>query len=233
MSKVKVRVDRLIAHRTGESRSQIKRLIRRGEVRLDGEVVANAAVRCFPDQQITLFGEEVSPLESVLVYHKPEGVLTTTNDQWGRPCVGDILPHGYHIVGRLDADTRGLLLFSSNGSLTQHLLHPKHAVEREYIAAVAGAPDDALVSAVTNGVATSLGLASGTIVERGDDWVRLVMTEGKNRIVRRMLYNAGFPVLDLFRIRYGACRLGDLDEGAIRPLTTEERVGMIGFPGFE
>ena len=105
MSKAKMRVDRLIAQRTGESRSQIKKFIRRGEVRLDGQVVVNASVRCFPEQRITLFGEEVAPLESLLVYHKPEGVLTTMHDQWGRPCVGDILPHGYHIVGRLDADT--------------------------------------------------------------------------------------------------------------------------------
>lgn len=226
------RVDRLIAHRTGESRSDIKRWMRRGLVTVDGVVVKSSSTRCHPHQEITLNEEAVPSLEPLLVYHKPEGILTTMRDQWGRPCVGDILPFGYHIVGRLDADTSGLLLFSSLGGLTQHLLHPKHGVEREYIAAVDGAPPPDLPARLQAGIPTALGLAQGRVVELGPDWVRVIMTEGKNRIVRRMLNNAGFPVLDLLRVRYGVCSLGELEEGGIRSLTDAETAELSQWPVF-
>ena len=149
-------------------------------------------------------------------------MITTTDDPEGRPCVGDVLPHRYHIVGRLDLETRGLLLFSMDGQYTQKILHPKRAVQREYWAQIENQPSETLREQLSNGVETSVGLAKGLLIDYGTDWVQVVMTEGKNRIVRRMLHNAGHSVLDLYRIRFGPFEIGDLQEGEMRPATEEE-----------
>ena len=169
-----------------------------------------------------LDGISIEPLPTLLAFHKPVGLVTTESDPHGRPCVGDWLPHRYHIVGRLDLDTHGLLLFSTDGSLTQHLLHPKRAIEREYVAKVEGEPTSQLVEKLANGVETSVGLATAKVLSIEDDVVRLVVTEGRNRVVRRMLHNAGHSVLDLQRVRYGTVVLGDLEIGQTRILTEDE-----------
>ena len=101
------------------------------------------------------------------------------------------------------------------------MLHPKFATER-YIATVEGNPQPDLISRLAVGVSTSLGLAQARVLELGEDWVRLVVTEGRNRIVRRMLHNAGHSVLELERVRFGSITLGQLDEGASRNVTAEE-----------
>lgn len=218
------RLDRILAERTGFSRNEISKMIRSGRVSVKG-VCEKDKSKKFPDTkdtQILIDGHNVPPIVPIWVFHKPKDMITTTDDPLGRPCVGDILPHRYHIVGRLDQDTRGLILFSMNGKYTQRLLHPKRAVEREYWAQVENQPSKDLQQTIANGVQTSVGLAKGKITEHGEDWVQVIMTEGKNRIVRRMLHNAGHSVLDLFRIRFGPFEIGDLEEGDMRPATDEE-----------
>ena len=220
-----MRLDKWLAQYGGMSRSEATKAIRRKQVTIDGVVVNS------PNRQITkgalveLDGVSVEPLPKILVFHKPVGLVTTESDPHGRPCVGDWLPHRYHIVGRLDLETHGLLLFSMDGSLTQHLLHPKRAIEREYVAKVEGKPTSALVDKLEKGVETSVGLATARVLSIDGDVVRLVVTEGRNRVVRRMLHNAGHSVLDLQRVRYGAVELGDLPVGQTRPLTDVE-MGM-------
>ena len=144
--------------------------------------------------------------------------------------MGDWLPHRYHIVGRLDLETHGLLLFSTDGALTQYLLHPKRSFEREYVATVEGELTDKLIETLAKGVETSLGLATAKVLSIEENVVRLVVTEGRNRIVRRMLHNAGHSVLDLHRVRYGLVELGDLAVGQTRPLTDVE-MGMFSALG--
>ena len=222
-----MRLDKWLAQYGGMSRSEATKSIRRKQVTVTGTMINSTNTRVQEGDIVELDGISVEPLSPLLAFHKPVGLVTTKSDPHGRPCVGDWLPHRYHIVGRLDLDTHGLLLFSTDGSLTQHLLHPKRAIEREYVAKVEGEPTSQLVEKLANGVETSVGLATAKVLSIEADVVRLVVTEGRNRVVRRMLHNAGHSVLDLQRVRYGTVVLGDLEIGQTRVLTEHE---MAMFP---
>eukprot|EP00804_Cyclotella_cryptica_P009625 CCRYP_006315-RA/>CCRYP_006315-RA protein AED:0.31 eAED:0.31 QI:0/0/0/1/0/0/2/0/133 len=124
-----------------------------------------------------------------------------------------------HPVGRLDYDTTGLILFSADGKLTQRLLHPRRGVEKEYVATVKGqVNEDDLRAKLEEGVETTEGIHRATLVED----VRLIVSEGKYRMVRRMLHNCGHSVVELRRERHGVVRLDDLKEGEFRKATDEE-----------
>jgi pseudouridine synthase len=162
--------------------------------------------------------------------HKPPGVVTTMNDPQGRPDIRGFLPEdGPRVfpVGRLDRDSEGLLLLTNDGELGNRLLHPRYAVEKEYLAEVDGAPTDRLVSRIRRGVELEDGLAKPTAVRvvaasgpRGA--LRLTMTEGRKREVRRLLAEVGLPVTRLVRLRIGPVKLGNLPPGELRELTPEE-----------
>ena len=217
------RLDRILAERTGFSRNEVSRLIRSGRVFVGGVCIKDKKKKYEEwNTKIDVDGHNVEQVVPIWVFHKPPNMITTTEDPEGRPCVGDILPHRYHIVGRLDQETRGLLLFSMDGQYTQKILHPKRAVEREYWAKVENEPSETLREQLAEGIETSVGLAKGRLVDFGKDWVQVVMTEGKNRIVRRMLHNAGHSVVDLYRIRFGPFEIGDTKEGEMRPATEDE-----------
>eukprot|EP00615_Pteridomonas_danica_P004781 CAMPEP_0114334618 /NCGR_PEP_ID=MMETSP0101-20121206/4505_1 /TAXON_ID=38822 ORGANISM="Pteridomonas danica, Strain PT" /NCGR_SAMPLE_ID=MMETSP0101 /ASSEMBLY_ACC=CAM_ASM_000211 /LENGTH=245 /DNA_ID=CAMNT_0001465957 /DNA_START=361 /DNA_END=1095 /DNA_ORIENTATION=- len=130
-------------------------------------------------------------------------------DPIGRPSLLEAVPKiwaqtGLHPVGRLDADTSGLLIFSSDGKVTQQLLDPNVGVEREYVATVEGdAMDKDLKEKLGDGVETTLGKFRADLIEQTENTVRVVVTEGKHRMVRRMLANVGLPVMKLHRSRYG------------------------------
>ena len=156
-------------------------------------------------------------------------MLSTVEDPYARPCVGDLLPVHHHIVGRLDMETRGLLLLSMDGQLTQTLLHPKRKVEREYLAWVEGEPTSTLIETLQQGVETSLGIAQAKVLNISANCVRLVVTEGRNRIVRRMLHNAGHSVQDLMRVRFGPILLGDIEESMMEPLSEEQLQQMYAY----
>ena len=208
------RLDRIISERGGYSRKQAGILVRKKRVSSQGTILLKSAKHYPEDVLLEIDGENLIRPPKVIAFNKPAGVISTSEDPQGRPCVGDWLPPRFHIVGRLDSETRGLLLFSSDGAMTQRMLHPKFGTEREYIAWVEGAPLPELIARLAVGIETSVGLAKGRVLELGPDWVRLVMTEGRNRVVRRMLHNAGHSVIDLKRIRFGEVSLGDLEEGA-------------------
>lgn len=135
---------------------------------------------------------------------------------------------GLHPVGRLDYDTSGLILFSSSGDLTQRLLHPRHEVEKEYVASVENTMniDGELLlkkQLEIDGVTTSEGIHNAELVSitNGCD-VRLIVKEGKHRMVRRMLANCGHPVIKLRRLRHGLCVIDGLDIGKFRVANTSE-----------
>jgi 23S rRNA pseudouridine2605 synthase len=127
----------------------------------------------------------------------------------------ELLDLGLHPVGRLDADTDGLLLFSADGALTQRLLHPRRAIPRTYLATVEGSPGDALRAALAAGVRTADGVFGGEVLSIEGDQVTVRVTEGKHRMVRRMLANAGHGVVALRRLAYGPFVLGDLAVGGL------------------
>jgi 23S rRNA pseudouridine2605 synthase len=162
--------------------------------------------------------------------HKPPGVVTTMKDPQGRPDIRSFLPQdGPRVfpVGRLDRDSEGLLLLTNDGELGNRLLHPKYAIEKEYLAEVDGVPTDRQIARIRRGVDLDDGLAKpssarlvATSGARGA--VRLTMTEGRKREVRRLLAEVGLPVTRLVRLRVGPVKLGDLAPGAVRELSPEE-----------
>lgn len=232
------RLDKLVAHRGGLGRKLARIRVRQGRVTVDGQVQRDPGATVDTDQRLGLDGRELSPAPRLAVFHKPLGVVCTTDDPWGRPSLadaaGDLLAMGLHPVGRLDADTDGLLPFSAQGAWTQHLLHPRHGVEKLYRAAVVGEPDATLAARLAAGIETTAGTFAAQIKSLQANTLTLTVTEGKHRMVRRMLANAGHPVVELRRLGFGPLTLGDLEAGAWRPATAAEqawvqdRVGRTG-----
>lgn len=225
-----MRLDRLTADRTGASRKVASALVKRGCVRVDGVELRDPAVRVAPTAVLEVDGETFPPPIALALFHKPVGVHSTLDDSHGRASLAtaaaELVHAGLHPVGRLDADTDGLLLFSRDGALTQHLLHPKRAVPRTYRARVEGTPGEDLGRVLAAGVATADGVFTARLSSVSGDEVVLEVTEGKHRMVRRMLANAGFPVVALRRLSFGPFVLGDLPPGSFRLPTDAERAAL-------
>lgn len=215
----RIRIDRLLVERGVGSRKAMGIAVRRGRVTVDGEVLALPNQKVDPTATILLDGEAVEPVPVLVAWHKPIGVVSTVADPWGREGLDLVLPAHWRAslkpVGRLDRDTSGLLLFCSDGQRTQRMLHPKHAAPRTYLATVAAVPDD-LAAQLEAGVQTADGPARGVLESVEGTVLRVTVREGRHRIVRRMLHNAGASVLALHRIAHGDVSLGDLAERAWR-----------------
>jgi 23S rRNA pseudouridine2605 synthase len=172
------------------------------------------------------------PLDPGLRYyalHKPRGVVTTARDPQRRRDVSAFFPRGPRVfpVGRLDRDTEGLLLLTNDGELANRVMHPRYGVEKEYLAEVEGTPGPRHLARLTRGVSLDDGVARARSARavaghRSRAAVRLVMTEGRKREVRRMLEAAGLPVRRLVRVRVGPVRLGRLAPGQVRELDPDE-----------
>lgn len=229
-----VRLDKLISERSLYSRKEARRLARKKRITIDGEIVRHVDVRVDPGITVYIDGEPLLPLPLMLAWHKPAGVLSTMRDPWGRETVASALPLAwrdrFHPVGRLDQDTTGLLLFSADGQITQWLLHPRRAVPRSYEATIGGVVPADLASRLAAGVSTALGTFTGVVDAIDGRVVRVTVREGKHRMVRRMLNNAGAPVAELHRVAFGPIALGDLEVGARRPLTDAEVAALRAIP---
>lgn len=221
-----VRLDRRLVEAGLGSRKEVARLVKQGRVSVDGTLADAADQKVSPTAALAVDGEVLVSVPVAMVYHKPVGVLVTMDDPWGRATVasllGDALAGSMHPVGRLDQDSSGVLLFSSDGQLTQRLLHPKRAVEKEYLATVEGTAPADLGAQLAAGVETEEGIHVAKLVSAEGNQVRLVVTEGKHRMVRRMLANLGLPVTALVRLRFGPVELGALASGELRELDEAE-----------
>jgi 23S rRNA pseudouridine2605 synthase len=226
------RVQRALARAGFGSRRGCEELIVQGRVTVNG-TVATLGDRLDPEaDSIAVDGVTVNLDPNVRYYalHKPPGVVTTMKDPQGRPDIRSFLPkEGPRVfpVGRLDRDSEGLLLLTNDGELGNRLLHPKYAIEKEYLAEVDGVPTDRQIGRIRHGVELDDGLAKpasarlvATTGSRGA--VRITMTEGRKREVRRLLAEVGLPVTRLVRLRVGPVKLGDLAPGAVRELSPEE-----------
>ena len=202
-----------------------------GRVKVDG-VKAPIGLRVDPETaRITVDGVAL-PVKPDLVHYlanKPVGVVSTVSDTHGRPVVVDLVPAEPPVypVGRLDLDSAGLILLTNDGDLTQVLTHPSHGVEKTYRVLVEGAPGAAFFRRLTSGIELDDGPARAVRARRIDvsgarSLVEIVMTEGRNRQVRRMCEALGHPVTELFRIAIGPVRDGELRAGEWRPLTLTE-----------
>jgi len=230
------RLQRLLARAGYGSRRAVEQLIVEGRVRLNG-TVAVLGDRAEPDQdEVEVDGVPVNLDPNVRYYalHKPPGVVTTMRDPQGRADIRRFLPQdGPRVfpVGRLDRDSEGLLLLTNDGDLANGLMHPRFGVEKEYLAEVEGVPTDRHLARLRRGVTLDDGPAraeNARVAGRagGRGAVRVVMTEGRKREVRRLLAAVGLPVTRLIRVRIGPVRLGRLGPGSIRPLTHQEVVAL-------
>jgi 23S rRNA pseudouridine2605 synthase len=230
------RLQRILARAGFGSRRACEALIVEGRVTLN-DTVATLGDRADPlEDEVRVDGLRVNLDPNVKYYalHKPPGVVTTMRDPQGRPDIRAFLPEeGPRVfpVGRLDRETEGLLLLTNDGDLANALMHPRFGVEKEYLAEVEGVPTPRQVGRLRRGVDLEDGLARAKSVRvtgrsGGRGAVRLVMTEGRKREVRRLLAAVGLPVIRLVRLRLGEVRLGRLRPGERRELTHEEVVAL-------
>lgn len=199
---------------------------------VDGVVVREQGMRVDPERaRIEVDGERINVAQQhrYLILNKPAGVVTTVRDPQGRPTVVDLVRERTRLypVGRLDADTLGLVIMTNHGELAHRLMHPRYGVERAYVAEIRGTPPDAAIRRLRDGVPLDDGVARATSARvRGRTGrrtqVEVVMTEGRKHEVRRMFEAIGFPVARLVRTGFGPLRLGDLPSGASRILTPAE-----------
>ncbi|HEY3731150.1 MAG TPA: pseudouridine synthase [Steroidobacteraceae bacterium] len=233
---VSERLQKLLAAAGHGSRRQIEQWIRAGRLTVDGRV-ASLGEHAAADADIRLDGARLAAAATgavareVLIYHKPLGEVTTRSDPQRRPTVFERLPAPANgrwvVVGRLDVNTTGLLLFTNDGALAHRLMHPSAKVEREYRVSVRGVPDAGVLAGLRAGLMLEDGPArfESVVLERSESappcsHFRVILREGRNREVRRLWQAAGFEVLQLQRRRYGAVRLPtDLRPGQYRRLS--------------
>lgn len=204
-----------------------------GRVAVNGNVIDALGFKADPlrdsikvdGKRITGFGTKVT-----LLLNKPRGYLSTVKDPKGRPTVMDLLKNlrgRLYPVGRLDFDAEGLLLLTNDGDLANVLTHPRYSIPRTYLVKVGGVPDEKRLAKLTKGVMLEDGKARVTSVQmlrqkEKNSWIQVVVTEGRNRLVKRMFSAIGHSVLKLKRVQYGPIQLGDLPFGQFRCLTPEE-----------
>jgi 23S rRNA pseudouridine2605 synthase len=228
-----VRLQKVLAAAGIGSRRACEELIAQGRVEVDGRVVREQGLRVDPRSAVVrVDGERVptAPDTVVIALNKPRGVVTAMSDDLGRPCVGDYVTERserlFH-VGRLDTDTEGLLLLTNDGVLSQHLAHPSHGVAKTYVALVPGPIPRDVGRQLRAGVELDDGPAavdSFAILEATPNkaLVEVVLHEGRNHIVRRLLAAVGHPVEELVRTQVGPIRLGQLRPGRTRVVTGPE-----------
>jgi 23S rRNA pseudouridine2605 synthase len=220
-----VRLNAYLARAGVASRRGADELIKAGRVTVDGRAgELNTFVEA--TSVVLVDGREVGKqaLRHVLL-NKPRGVITTARDPKGRPTVVDLVGGDIRVVpvGRLDRDTTGVLLLTNDGPLAHRLAHPRYGVEKTYAAEVEGEPDDETVRALSEGVELEDGRTAPARVRRlGPSQLELVLHEGRNRQVRRMLEAVGHPVVRLRRSRYAGLGPGRLRPGQWRELTRDE-----------
>jgi 23S rRNA pseudouridine2605 synthase len=225
------RINKYLAHAGLGSRRHCEELIRAGRVTIDGAPVRELATRVEQGQTVWVDGRPVAPERNVYwLVNKPRGYLCTNRDPGGRPRAVDLLPHvpeRVYTVGRLDEDSEGLLLMTNDGELAHRLMHPRFGVNKTYLVQVAGTPQRSDVQRLLEGVWLAEGKVRAHGVKRvrsqGDStWLRIVLREGKNREIRRMLARLEHKVMRLQRVAIGPVMLGRLKPGRARPLTSSE-----------
>ena len=225
------RLQRTLARAGLSSRRGSEELIKAGRVQVNGRP-ASLGDKVDPERdEVRVDGRRVSvdPGLRYVALHKPKGVTTTMRDRHAERDLRDFLPEGPRVfpVGRLDRDTEGLLLLTNDGDLAHRLAHPRHGVEKEYLAEVDGSPTPARIGRLRRGVELDDGIAKAVDARSvgragGRFAVRVVMTEGRKREVRRMLEAVGLPVRRLIRTRVGPVRLARMKAGELRDLSHDE-----------
>ena len=231
-----IRLQKVLSQAGIASRRVAEKMIIDGRVEVDGQLVTELGTRVYPHaSEIRVDGARVV-LDDSLVYlalNKPQGMHSTMSDDRGRPCIGDLIEHRvrgnkklFH-VGRLDADTEGLILLTNDGELAHRLMHPSYEVAKTYLATVKGSVPRGIGKKLRAGIELDDGpvaVDDFAVVDAipGKTLLRVTLHEGRKRIVRRMLAEVGFPVQTLVRTDIGAVALGEQRPGSIRALRRNE-----------
>ncbi len=228
-----VRLQKLLAQRGVASRRKCEEIMLAGLVEVDGEVVTRLGTKVDPRTAVIRVEGRRLPPETdnvYLVLNKPKGVVSTMSDPQGRRTLSDFVgdrPERLFHVGRLDTDTAGLILLTNDGDFAHRMAHPSYEVDKTYVAEVEGVVTRATVGRLREGVTLEDGpvevKAAKVRSSHGDrSIVELVIHEGRNRIVRRLLDHVGHPVRQLTRTQIGPVRLAGLQQGSLRELDDRE-----------
>jgi len=227
------RIQKILAKAGIASRREAERMVIEGRVMVNGRIIDTLGFKADPSKDhIKVDGKRLTRFEpkATLLLNKPRGYLSTVKDPQGRPTVMDLLEkvkRRIYPVGRLDFDAEGLLILTNDGDLAYLLTHPRFSIPRTYWVKVGGVLDEKKLAKLKKGVMLENGKArviSYRILHQGEknSWIRVVVTEGRNRLVKRMFSAIGHSVLKLKRVEFGPIQLGDLPIGQFRYLTSEE-----------
>ncbi|MFZ5481175.1 MAG: pseudouridine synthase [Myxococcota bacterium] len=234
MEEGKQRLAKVLAARGVASRREAERIIGEGHVTVAGEVVTDPAFPVDVDtKEIRIDGKPISRAPRLLyvLLYKPKGFITSRNDPEGRKSVLTLLPNlGERVepVGRLDINTEGALLLTNDGALAHKLAHPAGTVPKRYLAKVWKTPSDRTIERLEKGVMLEDGKTAPAKVrvvkttDTGNCWLEITVTEGRNRLVRRMLAEVGHPVSKLTRVSFATISIRGMERGEVRALTAEE-----------
>jgi 23S rRNA pseudouridine2605 synthase len=221
-----VRLAKYLAHSGVASRRESEKLIGAGRVKVGGGVVTDPARDVDEASAVTVDGRPVEPEErEVWLVNKPPDVTSTAREPGKRHAVVELVdsPRRLYPVGRLDADSTGLILVTNDGELANRLTHPRFEIPRTYRVRLRRAPDAQALAALRSGVELDDGATAPAKVRKVSPRViELTLREGRNRQVRRMAEAVGNEVVELKRVRFGPLELGDLREGAVRRLRPAE-----------
>lgn len=229
------RLNKVLAHAGVGSRRHCEGLIKAGRVAVDGDPVRDLGTKVEPQQRIVVDGVPIKAERPVYwLVNKPRGYLCTNYDPARRPLAIDLVPKAtqrIYTVGRLDEASEGLLLLTNDGELANRLMHPRFGIEKTYLVQVVGQPKPEDMKKLLTGVWLSEGHVKAQRVKRlktqGEStWLRIVLSEGKNREIRRMLARLGHKVLNLRRIAIGPVQLKALPRGKARRLSGEELAAL-------
>jgi 23S rRNA pseudouridine2605 synthase len=227
-----IRLSKLIAARGLASRREAEALIKEGLVTVNGHTVTEVVPVDSEVDVVVVDGKRLpkAPPPVYFLYYKPRGIVVTRDDPEGRPSLFDNveLPHRAEPVGRLDMDTEGALLLTNDGDLAYALTHPKNQVPKRYQVKVYRTPDEADLKAIREGVFLEDGRTAPAKVrvleatDKTNAWIEITVTEGRNRLVRRIFKQLGHPVSKLRRETFATLSIRGMERGQIRPLTGSE-----------
>ncbi|MEJ5312310.1 MAG: pseudouridine synthase [Anaerolineae bacterium] len=225
------RLQKILAAAGYGSRRACEEMIAEGRVAVDGRIARLGDKADPATQRITLDGEPIRQPKghTYVALYKPRGYITTTSDPEGRRTIMDLipLPQRLYPVGRLDADSEGLVLLTDDGELTERLTHPRYGHARVYRVLVTGEPTEETLERWRRGITLDDRKANFSQVqverqERGETWLRVTVHEGRKHLVRRIVAALGHPAQRLIRVEMGSLKLGDLTTGRWRYLSTGE-----------
>lgn len=222
-----VRLHRFLAQCGIASRRKAEEIIAEGRITINGELITEQGVKVNPGDVVMMDEKQVSPPDPRLyLLNKPIGIVTTMDDDRGRRAIADLIPssaQGIKPVGRLDMNTTGLIFLTNDGDLAHRLSHPRYGIEKEYIATVQGVPSDKLLQRLSRGItidgektAESKWEFIGTVKNENQARLRIILHEGRNRQIRKMVESVGHPVITLRRVRIGNYTIKGMEEGELR-----------------